>query len=105
MAERRVIELPGGRRLHRWTDRDGQEWACMAYDHGPMCRLCQRVDETLGACLELVEEGKAEPRQRPAGEFEFKLTQKGRAVAEDVIGGSPEGAALWKQLQEYLEDR
>lgn len=29
--------------LHVWIS-DGETWACSAYDHGPFCRQCQRVD-------------------------------------------------------------
>lgn len=96
---RRVIELPDGQRLHRWANPDGQEWACMAYDHGPMCRLCRPVDETLAALLEHVEEGRALPRQRPDGEFEFKLTQKGVAAAEDLLSRSPEAVEFLGEAQ------
>lgn len=98
MTPRRNIDLPDGRTLHRWTDEAGQEWACMVYDHGPFCRLCRPVDETLRACLNLVEEGKAEPRQGPDG-FEFKLTQQGHAAAEDLLSTNPEAAAMWADLQ------
>lgn len=27
----------------RWTDADGVEWECDAYDHGPFCRQCRVV--------------------------------------------------------------
>jgi hypothetical protein len=27
---------------HIWTS-GGHVWACDAYDHGPMCRLCRKV--------------------------------------------------------------
>lgn len=31
-------------KFRQWTDRNGVKWFCDAYDHGPMCRQCKRVD-------------------------------------------------------------
>lgn len=79
-------ELPSGKILHRWSDTEGQSWACMEYDHGPMCRRCQSVDDVLDACLQNVLDGLMEPRQAPAdGAFEFKMTDEGNRQTATLI--------------------
>lgn len=30
--------------LRVWVDSTGQRWECDAYDHGPFCRLCRKVE-------------------------------------------------------------
>jgi 5,10-methenyltetrahydromethanopterin hydrogenase len=77
-------ELSGGKILHRWTDQQGQSWACMQYDHGPMCRLCQPVVEVLEACLQNLVDGMMEARQTEQG-FEFKMTDEGNRQAAKLI--------------------
>lgn len=71
--------------LYRWTDKQNQEWACCAYDHGPMCRRCQPVnDETMRLLLDAVEDRLAEVRDTDEG-FSFKLTDKGSALVKFPI--------------------
>lgn len=41
--------------LYRWMQ-DGVEWACCAYDHGPMCRRCRPVGDKVDL-LDNVESG------------------------------------------------
>lgn len=81
--------------LHRWIQ-DDQEWACAAYDHGPFCRLCQRVDGTLRHLLENVDAGFMEVvGARSDGDVEFRLTPAGEERARSLIkgmGGDPDDA-------------
>ena len=37
------VPEPAARVVHAWTDADGQDWECDAYDHGPFCRQCRQV--------------------------------------------------------------
>ena len=76
--------MPADRTLYRWIDSDGKEWACGAYDHGPLCRLCQQVDGTFHACLENVEQGRFEWQINSEGEFRFRLTAAGTAAADQL---------------------
>lgn len=72
--------------LVRWTNRDGQEWACVAYDHGPMCRRCQIVDDTLAACLENVEMGNMEiVGADEDGQFKLRVTEQGEERVRELI--------------------
>lgn len=85
---RRKYPLPNGIVLLRWASIDGQEWACIAYDHGPFCRRCQAVDATAIACLENVVDGLFEiVGQDDGGDFILRLTDKGNRRAERLIGG------------------
>jgi hypothetical protein len=87
-------------KMHRWRNPDGQEWACVAYDHGPFCRRCQPVTETLYGLLENVRLGRMEiVGANPDGEFKFRLTAEGEARAEDLIHNDPEMADLWARLE------
>lgn len=43
----------------------------MAYDHGPFCRLCQKVDLTLAGQLDQVEDGRLIADIDPDGRFLF----------------------------------
>jgi hypothetical protein len=64
--------------LHRWT-RNGQEWACGAYDHGPFCRLCTPVDATLALILKNVDAGRMEfVGTDTDGEMRFRVTPGGQ---------------------------
>lgn len=81
--------------LHRWTDADGQDWACAVYDHGPFCRLCQRLDDIGEACLNLVDEGLLDVQAAPDGTLMFKTTATGTARAEVLRDADPELQALW----------
>ena len=73
--------------LHRWTTSAGEEWACGVYDHGPMCRLCQRVEGTLAGILENVDRGYMRfVGVDSVGELSFQLTTLGNAAAEEMIG-------------------
>lgn len=85
--------------IYVWTEPvEGQVWACCAFDHSPMCRLCQRVDETLAALIENVELGTLTARAKSDGEFEFKVSQQGVVKVEEMIGTDPAMATLWAQL-------
>lgn len=91
----------GAQQLHRWTDRDGTEWACAAYDHGPMCRLCQIVhpdDEVLRSCLANVDAGCFLVRADADGCFEFTTTEQGDNYAIDLMTDDPELFDLYMQL-------
>lgn len=81
------IELPNGFKLFRWTNQDGEEWACAASDHGPLCRLCQPVTGVLAACLENVMDGLFEiVGVAPDGDFQFRVTDEGRRRVEHMVG-------------------
>lgn len=85
MAE--ITPLPNGFVLHRWTNPTGDEWACIASDHGPMCRLCQPVTGTLAAILENVMDARMEiAAMNPDGEFQFRLTPEGKRYVEQMTG-------------------
>lgn len=80
-------KLANGITLHRWTNPTGDEWACVASDHGPMCRLCQPVDGALAACLENVMDGWFEiVGCDPSGDFQFKVTENGNRRVRQMIG-------------------
>lgn len=85
-----TIPLPHGITLYRWTNPTGDEWACIASDHGPFCRLCQPVDGTLAACLENVMDGRFEivSMDSQTGEFQFRVTPEGERQVERMIGDS-----------------
>lgn len=84
---RETVNLPNGKVLHRWTDADGEDWACAAYDHGPLCRLCQRVSGTLFYCLENVMDGLFEiVGTAPDGDFQFRVTDEGKRRVEHLTG-------------------
>ena len=58
----------------------------MAYGHGPMCRLCQPVDDTLDACLQNALDGLFEAQQDSlTGEFKFRATEEGNRRAARLI--------------------
>lgn len=72
--------------LRRWTNSRGEQWACGAYDHGPMCRLCQPVDGTLAAILENLDAGRMEfVATEPDGELRFRLTPGGQRRADELL--------------------
>lgn len=76
--------------VHRWTQ-DGQEWICAAYDHGPFCRLCQRVDWVLAACLENVDLGFMKiVGTDPDGQLRLRMTDAGSAKVRTLIQGLTE---------------
>jgi len=84
-----TYDLPNGKTLHRFVvSADGREWACMAYDHGPLCRLCQPVDGVLAAYLDLVVDGSMEARQDGSGTFSFHVTDAGMDQARHLIRGN-----------------
>jgi hypothetical protein len=84
--------LADGQTLHEWVDTAGDKWACLAYDHGPLCGRCRRVDETETALLGLALDGLATIRDNPStGRLELKLTEEGLRQAGHLIrqiGGS-----------------
>lgn len=55
-------ETGNGHEVHRWTDRSGISWECDAYDHGPFCRLCRRVQ--VPTHCDFTWEDRREPRSR-----------------------------------------
>jgi hypothetical protein len=57
--------------LYRWTDGNGDDWACAAYDHGAFCRLCTLVDPGLADKLAQVETGVAEVHTEADGSLTF----------------------------------
>lgn len=70
----------GGERvsLQYWTDANGDDWACAAYDHGPFCRLCTKVeDDVTRTMLGLVRTGESEVRTTREGDLQFRLTDSG----------------------------
>jgi hypothetical protein len=86
MAKATIEQAEGYPTIHMWEQSGtGERWACCAYDHGPMCRLCQPVDEMLGALLESCADGDMLARAEPDGQFTFKSTAKGNAKAENLI--------------------
>lgn len=102
MSQTVIHQGQGHPDIYVWDNGADQVWACCAYDHGPMCRLCQPVDETLLALLQNVASGNMLARAKPDGEFEFKMTVKGNAAAENLVHATVEGADLWARLQERL---
>lgn len=82
-------DLGDGKTLHAFltgTKEVGYKlWACAAYDHGPMCRLCQEVDDVLNACLINVLDGRMTCRQDADGRFEFKVTKAGEDAVRNMI--------------------
>jgi len=73
--------------IKRWTDINGNKWACGAPDHShdPLCRFCQSVDEVLDVILEGVDNGLYDAETNQNGEFSFKLTQQGLVEARKVV--------------------
>lgn len=60
-------------------------WACMASDHGPMCRLCCEVDGMMNACLVNVLDGRMVCRQNADGEFQFRVTRAGADAVQAMV--------------------
>jgi hypothetical protein len=103
MRDRRECRAnSSGHTLYRWTDGQGQEWACCAYDHGPFCRLCTQVaDEITAALLDNVESGYLEVWTEPNGEFRFTFTQAGRDHADHLVDELVEDDLMqqrWRRL-------
>lgn len=80
--------------VHVWNA-DNQTWACAAYDHGPLCRLCQRVDEITWELLGLVKRGEMTMRSELDGSFSFRLTPDGEAHAKVIRETDPEMSAFY----------
>jgi hypothetical protein len=84
-----IYDIGNGRSLHVFltgTEELGHTlWACSAYDHGPLCRLCQPVDATLNGCLQNVLDGRMECRQDQNGGFKFKVTQAGIDAVRTMV--------------------
>lgn len=84
-----------GHILHIWPAGE-HYWACCAYDHGTMCRLCHKIeDPTELALLAQVAEGLMEVWAEPDGSFRFNLTDEGQAKAEILIATDPDARKLW----------
>ncbi len=97
MAEK--FTLADGVVLHRWTDfTSGQEWACVAYDHGPHCRLCQKVDPVLDAMIQNALSGNFLLRAAPDGQFEGHVTEKGKRNARHLIETVNELGDMYREL-------
>ena len=72
-----IEQFDGCPAIHAWSS-GAQRWACVAYDHGPMCRLCQPVEETLGNqwffdCLKACGDGELVARADTDGKFIFTV--------------------------------
>lgn len=82
-----TYDLSNGRKLHVWIVPESETvlWACSVYDHGPLCRLCQPVDEMLNACLVNVIDGRFECDQDQDGEFRFKVTKAGEDAVRAML--------------------
>lgn len=93
-----IIEQSKGPSVYVWEQIDGM-WACCAGDHNAFCFLCQKADETLVSLIQHVREGNMICRAKPDGEFEFHVTMKGHAAAEDLIMSDPAMADMWAKLQ------
>jgi hypothetical protein len=78
--------------LHVWTQGTDQ-WACRAYDHGPFCRRCTRLDPVAAACISMVVEGTMEVFDDPDKGLMFLVSPAGRARVETAIrrGGFDRG--------------
>lgn len=100
MSERREYRAnSSGHTLYRWTDGQGREWACCAYDHGPFCRLCTQVaDEATAALLDNVESGYLEVWTQPDGEFRFKMTEAGEEHAKQIVESDAHLQALHDRI-------
>lgn len=89
-----TYDLSSGRTLHIWivgAEDEPEMWACSVYDHGPFCRLCQRVDGVLNACLVNVLDGRMECDQDAEGGFRFKMTPAGIDAVHTMLDRSTEG--------------
>lgn len=93
-----TLRTEQGHEIHRWEQGD-QRWACGAYDHGPMCRLCQREDLTLGALLNQAEEGNLSCIIDANGGFRFAVTPKGTAEIDQMLAGDPEMKAFYEDYK------
>jgi len=71
--------------IKRWTDKNGNKWACGALDHSMFCRLCQPVDKILDVILDGVNDGLYKAKIDQDGKFSFKLTPKGIAGANQLL--------------------
>lgn len=103
-----------GHLVYVWVDDDEQTWACCAYDHGPLCRLCQRLPDddhggTTLALLGQVATGDMEVRAAADGSFSFKLTEQGNEKAKRLIETPGEMQDFYDRLvttdmEKHLED-
>ena len=59
-----------GHDLYRWMQ-NGFEWACCAYDHGPLCRRCRPV-RMQSSILDLVQAGTVQMWDRDRGGWKFE---------------------------------
>lgn len=100
MSQRTTIQQPDGYPTVYVWETVGQVWACCATDHGPMCRLCQRVDDQVFAdLLSACSDGLVLLDAGADGQFKCRLTDKGTARVEDYTGNDPAGAVLWARIQ------
>ena len=70
MGARQTTANSAGHVLHVW-EQDGDVWACCAYDHGPMCRMCRRVTDETSGLLAQVFDGGMEVWTEPDGSLTF----------------------------------
>lgn len=76
--------------LYRW-EQHGQEWACCAYDHGPMCRRCQPVEDgTTAECLNNVEQGYMEMFDADREGWQFRVTAQGERRLRELLQDAPD---------------
>jgi hypothetical protein len=80
------------RTLRIWSQSEGQ-WACVAYDHGPFCRRCQKLDPTAAACLAVVLERHMDVFDDPTRGMVFQVNEAGKVRVETAIrlGGFAKG--------------
>lgn len=82
-----------GHTLYLW-EQDGVQWACCAYDHGPMCRRCQKVEGTMASLIDNVLDGNMWIMDDPKGDFKFQVTPKGKAYAKELADNDPEAKRI-----------
>jgi hypothetical protein len=71
----------------RWTNPTGDEWVCAATDHGPFCRLCQRVDinPRLALLLDNVRRGSLMVVGCDStGDLLFSMTERGNRLVKNM---------------------
>lgn len=74
--------------VHRWTDADGFTWLCAAYDHGPMCRQCWRVDDNVKkAVLAHIDASRFEVVGWGDGEPRLHVTPAGMRATQEILHG------------------
>lgn len=73
-----VIKLhKSHKNLHIWINQtDGSCWACMEYDHGPFCRLCNQIDHKVYDILKALIAEIRDPKENRAKTNSYVRTTK-----------------------------